>query len=142
MLLSRWIGYALLFCLSLPVKAQPSDQVGTLPLSIHILYFDQSSDRLRPGVKIALDSVARQLVSQPRLMAIITGYTDVIGKRELNLALSERRARMVEHYLNQRGVSTDRMNVQWQGPDTNVSAEDSKAVKTIRRRVAILLVPR
>lgn len=113
-----------------------------LPLSITILYFDQSNHQLRPNVKTMLDSIAQQLVAKPNLMATITGYTDNVGKRELNVVLAERRAKAVEHYLKQHGASANQIAASWEGPDTKASADDPKAVKTISRRVVVQLSPR
>ena len=113
-----------------------------LSLSITLLYFDQSSHQLRPNVKTMLDSIARQLVEQPKLVATVTGYTDNVGKRELNMALAERRTRAVEQYLKQHGVRADQIMASWEGPDTKASADDPKAVKTISRRVVVQLFPR
>ncbi|WP_080237775.1 OmpA family protein [Spirosoma rigui] len=111
-----------------------------LPLSIAILYFDQSSDRLRSGVKASLDSIARVLVSQPGLVAAVTGYTDTIGKRELNLALAERRAKTIQHYLRRNGVPAGQILASWEGPDNATAANDSG--RTISRRAVIQLYPR
>ncbi|MVM41093.1 OmpA family protein [Spirosoma sp. HMF3257] len=113
-----------------------------LPLSIYILYFDQSSPNLRPGDKATLDSLAEKLVKQPTLLATVTGYTDNVGKRELNLVLAEYRAKTVANYLRQRGVLADQIVAKWEGPDKKASAEDPEAVKTISRRVVVLLAPR
>ncbi|UFH56183.1 OmpA family protein [Spirosoma sp. KNUC1025] len=110
-----------------------------LPLSITILYFDQSSHQLRPHVKIALDSIALELVRHAKLRATVTGYTDNVGKRELNLVLAEQRAKTVEHYLRKRGVAADKIITRWEGPDSNVATTHSQGLKTISRRVIIQL---
>ncbi|QHV98260.1 OmpA family protein [Spirosoma endbachense] len=124
-------------------EAAPNTYTATeLALSINILYFDQSSHILRPGVKVALDSLAHRLVKQPNLVATVTGYTDNVGKRELNLVLAEYRAKAVENYLKERGVPANQIKASWEGPDTKASAEASEAVKTISRRVVIQLSPR
>ncbi|QDK80755.1 OmpA family protein [Spirosoma sp. KCTC 42546] len=122
--------------------ALPNPISAELSLSITILYFDQSSHELRPGVKMALDSIARLLVRQPTLMATVTAYTDNIGKRELNISLSKHRARTVENYLKQHGVLADQITASWEGPDTKASVDTPEAVKTISRRVVVQLLPR
>ncbi|WP_158552639.1 OmpA family protein [Spirosoma telluris] len=127
---------------TLPGSATPNSTPIELPLSIYILYFDQSSPNLRPGVKATLDSLAEKLVKQPTLLATVTGYTDNVGKRELNLVLAEYRAKAVASYLRQRGVLADQIVAKWEGPDKKASAEDPEAVKTISRRVVVLLAPR
>ncbi|GAB2561545.1 hypothetical protein GCM10027085_61000 [Spirosoma aerophilum] len=113
-----------------------------LPLSITILYFDQSSPVLRPRVKTTLDSLAGLLKNQPALTATITGYTDDIGKRDLNLALAKNRAKVVESYLKQQGVQAGQLIASWEGPDPKASGSDAKVTQTIGRRVVVQLLPR
>lgn len=138
-----FIGFLLVLLTCTYARAQaPSETGAMLPLSITILYFDQSSPILRPNVKITLDSLARLLVDQPALVATLTGYTDNIGKRELNLALAEKRTKAVETYLKQHGVSANQIIAHWEGPDKEMTMNDPKAVKTIGRRVAVQLSPR
>lgn len=134
---------ALLICPCINTLAQVRPQTGALlPLSITILYFDQSSPVLRPGVKTTLDSLAQVLVEQPTLIATVTGYTDAIGKRELNLVLAEHRAKAVGSYLVQRGVRKDRIIANWEGPDKKAVTADSDVVSTIGRRVVVQLLPK
>ena len=105
------------------------------------VYFDQSSHNLRPTVKTTLDSIARLLVSQRNLRVIVTGYTDNVGRPDLNLSLSEYRARTVATYLNQRGVLANQMITKWLGFDTTTLATDTELLKTLSRRVVINLIP-
>lgn len=123
--------------------ARAQNQVTSdLSLSITILYFDQSSPQLRPNVKTMLDSIAQQLVAKPNLIATITGYTDDVGKRELNRVLAERRAKAVEQYLKQQGASANQIKASWEGPDPKASTDGPQAVETISRRVVVQLLPR
>jgi outer membrane protein OmpA-like peptidoglycan-associated protein len=125
-----------------PGRTTPTVAGAELPLSISILYFDQSSFQLRPGVKASLDSIARVLVSDPTRMAAVTGYTDSIGKRELNRVLAENRAKTIARYLHRRGVPAARILTSWEGPDSTVVASDPEAAKTISRRAVIQLYPK
>lgn len=101
------------------------------------LYFGQSSYELRAETKSTLDSIARLLAKQPDMVAHVTGYTDNVGKRELNVTLSEYRARIVMNYLRQQGVKPDQLIALGKGPDTAVAANDSEEAKTRNRRVVI-----
>lgn len=138
----------LILCLIAQSKtqAQESPKItyisSELPLSINILYFDQRSALLRPGVRNTLDSVARVLINQPRLLATLTGYTDPIGNREKNVALAEQRAKAVERYLKQRGVAANQIITQWEGPDENASTRTDQGLQTISRRVILQLSPK
>lgn len=127
-----------------PIIAKSS--IVTVPIvtapSIATLYFDQSSPDLRPQTCISLDSLAPILMAQPNLQATVTGYTDNVGQRNLNLTLSEYRARAVATYLTKRGVPTERLMVRWKGPDSTASAQASEADKIKSRRVVIQVAPR
>jgi outer membrane protein OmpA-like peptidoglycan-associated protein len=131
-----------------PAQTTSSNGVVTNPTpsmlspSTATIYFNQSSYELRFQVKATLDSIARLLVRQPRLMVTVTGYTDNVGKRELNMTLSEFRARTVETYLKQHGVLSNQIVARWEGPDTKASLDDMEAIKTRSRRVVIELAPK
>jgi outer membrane protein OmpA-like peptidoglycan-associated protein len=133
------------------VKASPTPRRDTqqLPMSVKTppgtfdrttLYFDQSSYALRPDTKRILDSIAEFLLTQHNLKAQIIGHTDNTGKRELNVMLSEHRARVVAHYLKQKGIHPEKISLKWSGPDTPVAANDAEENKVKNRRVVVELV--
>ncbi|WP_338877048.1 OmpA family protein [Spirosoma sp. SC4-14] len=113
-----------------------------LPLSITILYFDQSSYHLRPGVRQTLDSMAQYLIRNVTMLATITAYTDNIGERELNRKLAIQRAQVVKTYLIQQGVDANQLLAIGEGPDTKAANEEPGTIKTISRRVVVQLSPR
>ncbi|GAA4412689.1 hypothetical protein GCM10023187_40180 [Nibrella viscosa] len=86
---------------------------------------------------MTLDSISAFLVSQPDKVIRVTGYTDTIGKRDQNLALSEFRARTVVNYLQQKGVKPGQINITRKGPDSPVSPNGSEEDKVKNRRVVI-----
>ncbi|MGA0555080.1 OmpA family protein [Larkinella sp. VNQ87] len=102
-----------------------------------VLYFDQSEYGLRQEAKLRLDSVYGVLATQPTLFARITGHSDNVGKRELNITLSEYRARAVAHYLRLKGAQLSQLSMTWKGPDSPVAPNDSEESKTRNRRVVI-----
>jgi len=54
---------------------------------------------LTPGAKTALDQVAAKFLALPRGVVELAGFTDTIGSKNYNLALSRRRAEAVQRYL-------------------------------------------
>lgn len=116
--------------------------IATAPSSTEaVVYFDQSSYELRSQTKNSLDSIAKLLAHDLKLTATVTGYTDNVGQRALNITLSEYRARVVENYLKNRGVFTNQIKTTWKGPDSLASATDTETVKAKSRRVTIKLAP-
>lgn len=106
------------------------------------VYFDQSHYELSPATKASLDSVARMLLTQQQVVAHITGYTDNVGEQNLNVTLSEYRAKMVANYLKQKGIREAQLLIDWKGGDVSNGLGDSEAVKAKNRRVVIQFNPK
>lgn len=120
-----------------PEKPDGDKRVEKAVPSTATVYFEQSRYELTPETKSSLDSVARLMVSQPQLLAHVTGYTDNVGEQKLNLTLSEYRAKLVAGYLKKRGITDARLRVDWQGGKALVSPGDAEADKARNRRVVI-----
>ncbi|RYF71134.1 MAG: OmpA family protein [Cytophagaceae bacterium] len=106
------------------------------------VYFDQSSYDLRDAAKMMLDSVSTILIEQPTIRLNVTGYTENIGRRDLNVILSEYRARTVANYLKQKGVRSDQLFLTGRGPDSLTTEEDPEVNRLKNRRVVIQFLPR
>ena len=69
-----------------------------LQTSVSALFkFNQST--LSPEAKASLDSLATQIQSDKRFLIAVEGYTDSVGDKEYNEALSRKRAEAVVEYL-------------------------------------------
>lgn len=101
------------------------------------LYFDQSSYILRSETKASLDSLCRILSNKRDLVINVTGYSDNVGKRNLNLQLSEYRARVVVNYLKQKGIPENQISFTWKGSDAPVVPNDNEGNKVRNRRVEV-----
>lgn len=101
------------------------------------LHFDQSSYEMRQETKLTLDSISEFLRSQRDAKARITGHSDNVGKRDLNLMLSEHRARVVAHYLKKKGVQPQQISLTYKGPDAPIAPNDTEENKVKNRRVEI-----
>ena len=102
-----------------------------------VLYFDQSSYHLRNATKLTLDSVAQLLANQKQLTISITGHSDNVGKQDLNVILSEYRARVVTNYSKENGVHPTQLSYNWKGPDAPAALNDTPENKMKNRRVVI-----
>jgi len=65
----------------------------------------------------------------------ITGYTDNIGTREINIDLSQRRADSVRQWLIDNGLDASRITTQGLGPDNPIDTNDTKAGQAKNRRI-------
>ncbi|WP_081436514.1 OmpA family protein [Burkholderia lata] len=69
--------------------------------------FDEGDvDAINPEGRAELDEIAAKLIAMPAVRHIdVAGYTDRLGSKEYNVALSQRRAEVVKWYLTSRGVT-------------------------------------
>ncbi len=70
-----------------------------------------------------LNEVFEQLARSPLDQVLITGYTDRSGDPAVNLRLSEQRAKAVRAYLLQRGISAERLLVNFYGDSRSVGRD-------------------
>ncbi|MBP7449147.1 MAG: OmpA family protein [Flavobacteriales bacterium] len=77
--------------------------------------FERNSIGLASDQRVLLNEVFEQLARNPGQQVLITGYTDRSGEPSVNLRLSEQRAKSVRSYLLQRGISPERLLVNYYG---------------------------
>ena len=131
-----------------PVSAPPISEAGPEPVRViepgatFILprvQFEQSSYTLLPESSAELDSLIVALNRNPLWQITIAGHTDNIGDPQLNLALSENRAKVVAAYLRRRGVADDRISTTGYGGTRPIAANDTETDRRKNRRVEIIL---
>ena len=77
--------------------------------------FDRNQSMLDADHRLLLNEVFEQLARNPDDRVLITGYADRSGNADLNLRLSEQRAKAVRNYLLERGIEPDRLMVNYYG---------------------------
>ncbi|MBP7514517.1 MAG: OmpA family protein [Flavobacteriales bacterium] len=85
--------------------------------------FPRNLSLLDAESRVMLNEVFEQLARAPEDRVLITGYTDRSGDPEVNLALSEQRAKTVRNYLLSRGIEPERLLVNYYG-DSRSSGRD------------------
>ncbi|MDH5786386.1 MAG: peptidoglycan-associated lipoprotein Pal [Chromatiales bacterium] len=119
-----------------PIKELLTDQNS--PLSRQVFYFEFNSAELSAEDRDALATHARFLNSRRDVALILEGHADERGSREYNLALGERRAKVIERVLSLQGVTIDQIQVISFGeerPDAHGHDEESWR---LNRRVKLL----
>jgi OOP family OmpA-OmpF porin len=120
------------------VKASASAQVTDAGTWLYEgVQFGTGSAEINAESYAVLDEIADLLTSNPGLKVEIQGHTDSAGSRELNVRLSEERAKSVEAYLMQKGLSSDQLTVKGYGPDRPIASNDSAAGRAKNRRVEL-----
>jgi OmpA-OmpF porin, OOP family len=100
--------------------------------------FGISRDRLTDDATAELDKLAGQIQGNKRFFVAVEGFTDNVGDREFNLALSRRRAEAVVTYLvSKHDVPVYRIHVIGLGSDKPVDEAHTAAARAKNRRVEV-----
>ena len=84
---------------------EPGDAI---PFLLHI-YYDFNRATIRAEAREDLDQLYATLEDNPEIVVEIGSHTDARGSSAYNDRLSQRRAEAVVRYLEQRGITRDRM---------------------------------
>lgn len=104
------------------------------------IYFESDKSFLDPKYHGYLNKVARVVLSHSDLRIKVLGHTDGDGSDEYNDKLSEKRAEHIVAYLETRGVSADRIILDFKGEKQPVDTNDSENGKRKNRRVDIVFI--
>jgi OOP family OmpA-OmpF porin len=108
--------------------------------------FDKST--LDNAARVALDLIIAKAQAAPRAVVELVGFTDTVGSKQYNLALSRRRAEAVERYLVHNNIPLRGIHIVGLGeepPPANLAAEiatidpsaNSREVRRAARRVLV-----
>ncbi|MBM2840507.1 MAG: OmpA-like protein [Bacteroidetes bacterium] len=75
------------------------------------------------------------LVASPDIVVEIAGYTDNVGKADMNLNLSARRAQSVKAWLVKRGIPANRMRTVGKGMRDPIAPNDTPEGRAQNRRI-------
>ncbi len=78
-----------------------------------IIYYDFDKDFLRELSKEKLDEITTYMAKHPELNLVIESHTDSRASDNYNQRLSERRAKSVTKYLEEKGIMGDRVSSGW-----------------------------
>jgi outer membrane protein OmpA-like peptidoglycan-associated protein len=105
------------------------------------ILFDDGSAELTPSALDYLSKVAERLVEFPDTDILVVGHTDGQGSSELNLALSEARARAALEFLVSRNVDRSRLTAVGRGELEPLALDDheSDAAARENRRIELAI---
>ena len=117
-----------------PVQPTAPPSAPDIVAACHLdkVHFDFNSSDLSPASRAILDKVAQCLQQQGAVRVKIEGFCDERGTEEYNLALGERRASMVEQYLQQLGVQ--RVSTVSYGKEDPICTQNTEACWKRNRR--------
>ncbi len=107
-------------------------------LVLSTVYFPYDSAEMDPASKQALEDNMRWLRKNAARSVILEGHTDERGTAEYNLALGERRARVVRQYLIQFGIDSERLIILSYGEEKPIAFGQTEGDFGRNRRVEFL----
>lgn len=104
------------------------------------VYFETGKHNLREESSPALDNFYGWLTQNPGLVVEIGGHTDAVGGAEMNMRLSERRAREVKKYLVKKGIDPERLQTRGYGETQPIDSNDTPEGRARNRRTDIKII--
>jgi peptidoglycan-associated lipoprotein len=98
------------------------------------VFFDFDKSLLRTEARATLEANAAALKADLAGEIVIEGHCDERGTSEYNMVLGERRARAVQRYLEDLGISASRMRIVSFGKERPFCLEHSEACWQSNRR--------
>ena len=95
---------------------------------------------LTDEAKQLLNKTARDLKASPDVRVEVQAYTDSLGAKKYNQALSEKRAASVMDYLIERGVGAERLTSKGYGEDQPIASNRVKLGREKNRRVELRIL--
>lgn len=104
--------------------------------------FETSSAKLKAESVKVLDEAADVLRTRTRVRVEVQGFTDNIGKPDMNVALSQRRAESVKAYLVSKGIAADRLESKGYGESQPVADNKTAEGRSQNRRIGFRVLSR
>ncbi len=104
------------------------------------IFFELNSFDLKNESAVELNKIIQFMQSNPFVVVEIGGHTDDRGSRNYNLVLSERRAQSVKRALEQRGVSSERIQTRGYGMDEPLNSNTSEKDRAENRRTELKII--
>jgi len=109
-------------------------------ISLPGVNFESGSDLLIGGAESLMRDAAATLNKYPELQVEVAGHTDNVGNADLNLGLSDRRAKTVLDNLIKFGVDPARLSFRGYGDLQPIADNSTAEGRAINRRVELRIV--
>lgn len=114
-------------------------EVGA-PMILNDISFEFNKHQLLPVSYPSLKKLFNYLENHPDYKIEISGHTDDVGSDEYNLALSEARAGEVMAWLEENGISQNRMTAKGYGETMPIATNETELGQEQNRRVEFKVV--
>lgn len=100
------------------------------------IYFDFDKATFKQESYNELNKLERMMAQNPAMQVEIGGHTDVVGSRNYNKFLSQKRAEAVKDFLTKKGIDTRRIKAVGYGSSKPLASnDDEKEGRELNRRV-------
>ncbi len=115
------------------------EQANIIKQAFDNLEFETGKAIIKKTSYASLTELAKFLMDNPTYKILIAGHTDNVGSDESNMKLSQNRAEAVAKALQDRGVSSSQMKVEYYGESKPIAPNDTPAGRTLNRRVELTI---
>lgn len=113
---------------------------GRTSMGLKPIYFDSGKSFIRNDEKAIMKANADWLKANPKIKISIEGNCDERGTKEYNKALGKRRSTSARKYLEDLGISANRLSVISHGAEKPVCTEHNEACWQKNSRVDFVVV--
>ena len=107
---------------------------------LHNIYFATGKTTILDTSEPALAELYQFLIARPDRRIRIIGHTDNVGSDRSNQILSEGRCEEVRRAMIERGIASDRIEIEGRGERDPIVPNDSDSNRQMNRRVEIVLL--
>ncbi|HEX7530757.1 MAG TPA: OmpA family protein [Pyrinomonadaceae bacterium] len=118
---------------------QTQETARGLIVNMSDVLFDSGKATLKPGAREKLAKISGIVLAHKGLKLELEGHTDSVGSDELNIKLSQQRAKAVSDFLTKEGVVSDSISVRGLGKDSPVASNATAAGRQQNRRVEMVV---
>ncbi len=104
------------------------------------IFFETNSAQLKQESSVELKILLQFLKENPAVKIEIEGHTDNVGKPEINLQLSEQRAKTVYESLISKGIEKSRLSYKGFGESQPIASNDTEESREQNRRTEFRVV--
>jgi outer membrane protein OmpA-like peptidoglycan-associated protein len=122
-----------------PIIKPSEEVVNALNTYARSILFDTGKASFQKETDKVLEAMVVIFKEYPRADFAIEGYTDSVGSKSSNQALSERRANAVRDYLIANGIDAQRLTAAGYGEDNPIASNNTRAGRAENRRVEVKL---
>lgn len=120
------------------IELQPIEKNASVVLKN--IFFETNHYALTATSMVELDKLVLLLAENPSIQIEISGHTDIIGKAEANLLLSENRAKSVVDYLVSKRIDARRLFYKGFGLTRPIADNATEAGRAMNRRTEMKIV--